>query len=424
METVERRELPGNDASWYQALLGEQDTSAGTAGEVSVEPMTPSPDDTSGIPASAESTQSDATSADEAAVALLDAPTEIQDGPDDEDAAAATPEEPDTAETATVAAVPPLEIDDSPIENTSEMVGQLWTAPDTAGPLDDWEPDEMDRAISSSRKFRWSSVVAAISVVSLIAVGLVLLPSITRSRADNHRDMFTTTLGDLRGELPDTQMSLAVATNPVSDAASLADLATQLTTLAAKTSLVDEAAQTDLPVAPPLTSSEPIDDLEPLRQRIEPLGTVAATIQRRISNLAEYRILMDGFLVLPELPVTADSSAQAELRVTLAAAQADSASILTDLPGDVSLDTHRSLARDINDRFATWQVDYLEALRTEDSTIARNLVAELTDALAELEDELVTPLAQIRRQTDADIIDLASAIDEVVLLVSGGPQAP
>jgi len=41
------------------------------------------------------------------------------------------------------------------------------------------------------------------------------------------------------------------------------------------------------------------------------------------------------------------------------------------------------------------------------------------DALAELDNQLVTPLAEIRRQTDADIIGLAQSIDEVVLLVNG-----
>jgi hypothetical protein len=161
-----------------------------------------------------------------------------------------------------------------------------------------------------------------------------------------------------------------------------------------------------------------------MRQRLEPLGSVAATIQRRISNVAEYRTLMAGFLTLPELPVTADSAGQAELRVALAAAQADSASILADLPSDVSLDAHRSLARDLNERFATWQIDYLETLRNGDSTTARDLLAELGDALAALDNDLVTPLAQIRRQTDADIIDLAASIDAVSRLVAGELPLP
>jgi hypothetical protein len=145
---------------------------------------------------------------------------------------------------------------------------------------------------------------------------------------------------------------------------------------------------------------------------------VAITIQRRIANLVEYRTLMSGFLVLPELPTEADNDTQAELRVELAAAQAESASVLAELPSDVALESHAALAREINERFATWQVDYLEALRTNDAAAAGELIAELESALAGLDNALVTPLAQIRRQTDADLIDLARDIDAVSTLAA------
>jgi hypothetical protein len=319
-------------------------------------------------------------------------------------------------------AVPAIETDEPSVEDTSEMVGKLWTASETGSPLDTWEPDDMDRTISSSRSFRWTSLIGALAVIGLIVVGLVLLPSIARGRADDHMDMYSTVLRELRGELPDTQRSLETATDPVTEVADLEGLSTQLTVLAAKASAVDVAAQAELPKTPPLTSSAPIDELEPVRQRLEPLGTVANTIQRRIANLVEYRVLMGGFLALPELPDTADSATQAELRVVLAAAQAESASILADLPSDVSLDAHRELARATNERFASWQVEYLEALRTEDVAGARELLVELDTLLTNLDNELVTPLAQIRRQTDTDLIDLARSIDEVVLVIDGGTE--
>jgi hypothetical protein len=214
-----------------------------------------------------------------------------------------------------------------------------------------------------------------------------------------------------------------VATDPPSTSAELAALSTQLTVLAADASALDEAAQAELPATPPLTSSAPIDELEPIRQRLEPLGTVAHAIQRRISNVVDYRILMSGFLALPDLPVAANATSQAELRVTLAAAQAESASILAELPSDVSLDAHRALARDINERFSTWQIDYLEALRTEDAATAGDLLTELDGLLTELDNELVAPMAQIRRQTDTDLIDLARSIDQILLLTNDETQA-
>ncbi len=325
--------------------------------------------------------------------------------------------------TATIAPVPPIEEDtpreeDSPLENTSEMVGQLWTARDSYGPLEDWQPDDIDRKVGLKRTFRWSTLIGAVAILGLIAAGLVVLPSITQSRATSYRESITAPLQTLRGELPDAQNSLAVATDPASDGAALAGLTTQLTTFAAKASDLDAATQADPPAAPPLTSSAPIDEVEPIRQQAEPLGTVAITIQRRIANLVEYRSLMGGFLVLPDLPTTATNDEQAELRVDLAAAQAESASVLADLPSDVALEGHAALAREINERFATWQVDYLEALRTGDAAAAEELIAEIENALAELDTALITPLAQIRRQSDTDLIDLAREIDAVNALAA------
>ena len=71
-----------------------------------------------------------------------------------------------------------------------------------------------------------------------------------------------------------------------------------------------------------------------------------------------------------------------------------------------------------------WQINYLEALRNQDPAAAEALVADLERQLAELDAELITPLAQIRRQTDADLIDLAQAIDEVLSLAQGETPAP
>ena len=244
------------------------------------------------------------------------------------------------------------------------------------------------------------------------------------SRHCNERDMMSTALWELRSELPDTQASLRIATEPDTTVSALNDLSTQLTVLTAKASAVDDAGRADLPAAPPFTSSAPIDELAPIQQRLEPLATTAQTIQRRIGNLVEYRSLIAGFMALPELPTEADGATQADLRVILASAQAESASILSDLPADVSLSVHPETARSVNEMFADWQIDYLEALRAEDPVAAESLVTELQGELEQLDAEMVTPLAQIRRQTDADLIDLARAIDEVRVLADGVDPAP
>ena len=470
MDESETTDLPGNDASWYRALLVDQD--AGTMVETVPEQQSllvetqpdeedapsdpeppqpaeqPDPDPAEAAVEDDQPTEPEMPDADpEEALDDVtdpepdDTPEDVPDlvvappvltgdaepvhfpdeeSPEQEPSPAAATEDDDKA-SPQISSVPP---EDDRLDNTSEMVGQLWTSSEPDDSFEAWEPDAMDSTISSTRKFRWSSVVAALAVVALIVVGLVLLPSMTRNRADAHREMMLTALQDLRGELPDTQASLQIATEPGTDDLALSDLSTQLTVLTAKASAVDDAARADLPTAPPLTSTEPIDELAPIQQRLEPLATTAQTIQRRIGNLAEYRRLMSGFLALPDLPTTADTATQADLRVVLASAQAESASILAELPSDVSLSEHQTLARSITDMFASWQIDYLEALRTQDPLLAQTLVDQLAAQLADLDTELVTPLAQIRRQTDTDLIDLARSIDEVVALAKGTEPTP
>lgn len=454
MDKAETAELPGNDASWYRALLEEDGTSNGAvdAGNldpppselpaftlpptiVTVEPHNEQVDtgdvDSAGIEDSEEPDPHDGVGAALAGTAAAAPPT---DQPTTEVAAPLTDTNNDNYEPAAAGTLEPDPTTDphltpverklSPGESASEMVGHLWTSSAQDGPIEGWAPDDMDRAISSKRSFRWTPVIAFTTVVALVVVGLVLLPTITRSRANNHRDMMTAALDALRGELPDTQTSLEIATEPDSTTTDLGDLSTQLTALSAKASAVDGAGRASLPSTPPLTSSQPINELAPIQKRLEPLATTALTIQQRIANLVEYRMLMNNFLVLPDLPTEADAATQSDLRVAMASAQAQSASILADLPEDVSLSEHAALAKQTNESFATWQVDYLEALRTQDAVTAEVLIADLTAQLNELDAQLVTPLAQIRRQADADLIDLARSIDDVVGLALGQVPAP
>jgi hypothetical protein len=466
LDKVDTTELPGNDASWYRALLEETSPSAPT----DLPPPPAVPDTTDDVETTVEAppvTQPDPTDIDSAAVeppiqesvgllpvdeasvaepevgelvsqarepepdippAFRTAPHEDVDEPSDasesppveaidtddvppETLASGESPESEPEPTPESNAVADREL--SPGQKQSEVVGQLWTAHPPEGPIEGWEPDDIDRAMSSARSFRWTSVIAILAIVAVVAVGLVLLPSITRNRAAAHREMMREALHELRDELPDAQTSLAVATEPTSTVTALNDLSTELTALSAKATAVDTAGRRPLPSTLPLTSSEPIDELTAISQRLGPLAATALTIQRRIANVVEYRTLMDGFLTLPDLPTTADESEQADLRVTLASTQAESASILSELPEDESLAEHRALAKELNETFATWQVDYLDALRTRDEVAAEALIGDLQFQIDQLNAALVGPLAQIRRQSDADIIDLAATIDEV-----------
>ena len=206
LEKLEHRELPGNDASWYRALLVDQDEANGQTQpppqtDTPVPDETPDPVDALAIegpellldiePADeseddpADTEPEDAAEpvpvdfppndeVDQLSVAALEPdlaesldPAEsleiqqAQELPTDLEPADLEPAEPespdpdaDKVEPPLIAPVPEQAADDSRVDNTSEMVGQLWTSQEPESPLDDWAPDAMNSKISSTRPFR------------------------------------------------------------------------------------------------------------------------------------------------------------------------------------------------------------------------------------------------------------------------------
>lgn len=412
LDTKRRRELPGNDASWYRALLNDNPTEVSDRNGDSEPPVIPPP----GGPV-----ESKVDTPPPAAPAPATDPVDTPDPPPTaEPEGTVSPARPPTNAGSDSSVAPVTPAATPAPSNQDTMVGRLWESTAEQDALTDWKPEDLPHVIASKRSFRWPTVVLIIGALAVVVVGFLWLPSVTRARATDQRDLYQNTLMSLRRELPKAQTSLAVATDPTSTVAAMADRATELTAWAAAASEVDAVSSRALPAAAPLTSSAAIDHLEPIRQSLEPLATVAASIQARISRVIEYRTLMAGFLDLPDLPVAADDTEMSTLRVRLAAAQADAISVLSDLPDDPAFDEHRVQARKLADRFGDWQVEYLEALRTTDPTAAQALLTELDTARTGLLESIIGPLSEVRQQVDADIIDLATRVDAILVTLAAG----
>ncbi len=311
---------------------------------------------------------------------------------------------------------PPETLDDVEAQNTTEAVSQLWKAGE-ADALTDWAPEELSKTAEKERSFRWPVVITVAVLVAAVAALLLWLPRTSEGRADDLAVAYGAALGEIRNDLPAAQQVLAVVTDPAEDASQFPELIPVIADLRADADGALELASEPMPSAWPLASDEPFDELRPFRDQTSAEAITAQAIARRLGDVLDYRSLFSGFMVVGDLPTT--SNDLNELNTRLATAAADSALILTELPEVAAFADHRAAAQDLVDRFLTWQVDYVDALRTGDTATVTILLAEYTLLRTELDELMLDALTQLRVEIDAQIIQLAGDIDATMAGLAG-----
>ncbi|MEN8114191.1 MAG: hypothetical protein ABFS21_07365, partial [Actinomycetota bacterium] len=181
--------------------------------------------------------------------------------------------------------------------------------------------------------------------------------------------------------------------------------------------VVVSQATASMPSTLPLVPRDPLDDLEPTRTTMLILGADAEAISGRLAVTFAYRTSAPLLLSTPELPIEADSSVVDDLSVGLAESLAETARLVAELPVDPSFAATRDLATTASERFAPWQLEYLDALRQGETDRASALVAELQEALSEIEDALAEDLATVRVEVDPLIVGLATETEAAITAV-------
>jgi hypothetical protein len=357
------RELPGNPGGWYLDLLG-------------VEEAAPTPQ--------GESARSHAA----ATTFTIDGSSESSSTP--------TPLE------APVKAPPPETHDLEPGEETDFM---------------DFRPEGLAKQVESKRNFRWSIVVTLAIILAIVIAAIVMLPATVETEAREEATAYASVLDAMRATLPDTQQTLASATDPATSAIDLLPLSAQLTRLDAAAGEVVTRAARPLPDTLPLLSRAPLEELVPTRDKMQLLGEDGTSIVARISTTIAYRTTLDGILVYPSLPVRADPSQVNGLGVSLAETLAQSSAILIDLPLDPAFDTHRLQVAAAVDSFEDWQTAYLDALRRDDQALTATLITQAAAIREGVFTSIVPSLATIRSEVDAVILDLNSATTETIAAI-------
>lgn len=281
-------------------------------------------------------------------------------------------------------------------------------------PLPNWEPDAASSRLGRRSYGRWIAAGFVVVVVAIIGwLAYSLLHGVQRD-ADELASTYRTSLTAMRNELPTTQAALQVLTDPASSPDEVSAVVPAIGDINTRATVVVAQATTPLPSTLPFVPRTPLDDLEPTRSSMLILGAEAEGISGRLATTFAYRAAVPMLLATPQLPVQADSATVDQLSVDLAESLATTARLISELPTDPTFAATRELATTASERYATWQLEYLDALREGDTTRATALVTELGVTKSAIERELDRALQTVRSEIDPKIVELAAETEEAI----------
>ena len=296
-------------------------------------------------------------------------------------------------------------------------VGQLWDPTGGGDILDGWAPEALSRAVSGTRRFRWT-VIGSLLVMGLLAVvALLVVPTFVEGQANALNADYRQALLELNADLAPAQVVLERATDPVEALDDLGAAAATLSSMSETSNRILDMAREELPGTLPLVPRDSLAALQPARDRMVEVGSQGVELSRRITLVAEYTTSAEGLLAVPRLPTVANDRRITDLSVMLAGVQAETAAVLATLPDDAALASHATQARAAQSRLGSWQTEYLEALRSGDEETAAALINEMADLRSSLDDALAGATAALRSDLDSSILRLASQIEATIILL-------
>jgi hypothetical protein len=286
-----------------------------------------------------------------------------------------------------------------------------------SGPLDDWEPDSLSRTLLRRRPFRWTVVGLTLLIVLAVVAGILWLPRAAENQATTLATSYRSALTDYRNTLPKTQGAVIVLADPESTEGEIAGVIPATADLQGQANAISTMATEPMPATLPLVPREPLEALEPTRSNMLVLGGTGEDIAARMGRGYIYRTTVPELFSMPNLAVEADTSTINQLSVDLATILADTSSLTSDLPEDPLFASVKVAASEAAERFADWQLEYLEALRAGDSDAAAALSSELADARDTIERANAVALVTLGEEVNAKIVLLAGDIEATIASV-------
>ena len=283
--------------------------------------------------------------------------------------------------------------------------------------LKDWRPDDISPRLGRHGFGRWLAGALFVLAIASVALAVFLLPRAVQSEADALATGYSQSLTDLRNELPNSQGALASLTDPASTPEAVSASVPAIGDLNTRGTVVISLATTPLPSTLVLIPRGPLEALDPTRTTMLILGAEAEGISGRLATTFTYRSTVPALFATPDLPVEADSATTDALSVALAESLAETARLVADLPPDPTFTETRDLATKASERYATWQLEYLDALREGHTDRAADLIVELDAAVDDIDAALSVALGVVRVEVDPRIVALAieteTAIDDI-----------
>ncbi len=284
----------------------------------------------------------------------------------------------------------------------------------SADPLSNWQPDEASSRLGRHGFGRWVAAAVVVALLAVAGFAAYYLPRQVQEQADDLAADYRASLTDLRNELPNSQMALQNLTDPSSAPGSVSAAVPAIGDLNARATIVVGQATAPLPSTPPLVPRAPLEALEPTRTSMLILGAEAEGISGRLATTFAYRSTVPLLFATPDLPSQAESAEVDALSVALAESLADTARLIADLPPDPTFAATRELATASSERYATWQLEYLDALREGDTERATALTTELDTARDAIQVSLEVALGAVRSEVDPKIVSLAAETEATI----------
>ena len=314
-------------------------------------------------------------------------------------------------------------------DETGEMEITAVTAAPTAdtavvasvegGPLDDWQPEGLSRTLIKRKPFRWTVVGLTLIVILAIVAGVLWLPRAAENQATDLATSYSAALTDYRNVLPETQAAVLVLADPESTESEITGVIPATANLQGHANGVSTMAAEPLPSTLPFVSRSSFEALEPTRSSMVVLGRNGEDVAARIGRGYVYRTTVPELFTMPDLPVEADTGTINQLSVDLASVLADTSRLASELPEDPLFVPVKTAATEAAERFAEWQLDYLEALRSDDPEAATALLSELADARDTIEHANAVALVTLGEEVNAEIVLLAGNIEETIASMPG-----
>jgi hypothetical protein len=270
---------------------------------------------------------------------------------------------------------------------------------------------ELSKQVRSNRSFRWPIVAVLALLLIAVVVAAFWLPRATEAEAIAVRQSYYDATAAVRNQLPASQASLDVITNPASTNDQLNGSIPAIAQLSTLAFGMQDVAAEPLPTVIPFLPKGAVDELEPLQETTALLGEDGDGIAKRLGNAYIYRISIPVLMSPGNLPISASTETINTISVTLAASLADDSAVVAELPDDPTFAAVKTEAVNSHERYAEWQSEYLAALTAEDPDAAQALVDELNATRTALNDSNDAALAAFRTEMDGRIVSYAVELE-------------